>query len=159
MCWKRRNERNKADNARSTGKSAWDQLTSGLGEHYRDKETAVQPIPASFFTVFASNSNSTRLNPAPYFFVTSTLPSVFYRLDTTDQTGDSIFKYFYIKRNPSTNHSYFTKSHYYSASLILRLHTWALPYLQALVEPHLTASAMSGHGAPNNWKTKPGMDP
>lgn len=71
--------------------------TSSLGEDYKGKVTTVQLIPASFFTDFASNSNFTRLNPSPYFFITLTLPSVFYRLDRTDQSGDSIFKYFNIK--------------------------------------------------------------
>lgn len=37
--------------------------TSGLGEYHKDKETIVQHIPTSFFTVSASNSNSTRFNP------------------------------------------------------------------------------------------------
>lgn len=98
---------------------------SSLGEYCKDKETADQPIPACFFTVFASNSNFTRLNPCPYFFITSTPTSVFYRLDK-EQTLQLLL---------DITHCDFTKSHHYSASLILRLHTWALSYLQALVEP------------------------
>lgn len=43
--------------------------TSSLGQYYKDKETIVQPIPSSFFTVFASKSNSTRLKPTPYLFL------------------------------------------------------------------------------------------
>lgn len=79
--------------------------TSSSGQYYKDKETTVQPIPSSFFTVFASKSNSTRLNPTSrtYFFITSAPPSVLYQLDRTDQSGDSTFKYFNIKLKPSTS--------------------------------------------------------